>query len=380
MRTNVFFGMMIGMFLFFLISGCSISSTDAPPSDNPQLDHPIEEIEKNDDGFNDLPKPLTIEKGSFEKVYGWLDDQTILYSYTNEGYYLLESYNLYSEHKEEIFTTEAPIMNVLIHKHTENLFIHTSPYAHAANLYFTDFKGNVHFSTEIDSYELVYEWNEAEPSLMLATAFFEDWSYKVHLINSETGNVEEVEDVQPFLKWYNDKHILEQDWKEDELAFFAPIIKKSLVKTAEPEKLFEKVFRFDIFAHNIMTIKVEDKNEDEIKYSFYDLKLKEMFSIAFPNLTQYSDWLIPYYTFNEKTKTFLTFAPKIHASVDDYNEGYELVGVDLKHHKTKVFFNDLDNKPILCSKEGELCLYGYQYEQLLNIKTGKQLLLVNTST
>ncbi|MCR2820390.1 YqgU-like beta propeller domain-containing protein [Lederbergia panacisoli] len=379
MRKNVYFRIMIVLFLSLLISGCSISSTDAPPSKIPPLDNPKEEIEKSEDGFNDVLKPLTIEKGTFEKVYGWLDDQTILYSYVHAGNYFLESYNLYTKEQEIIFTTEEPIMNVLIHKHTENLFIHTSPRAHAGKLYFIDFTGNVYFTTEIDSYELAYEWNETEPSLMLVTAFFEDWSYKVHLINNETGKVEEVEDTQPFLKWYGDKYILEQDWQEDELAFFAPIIKKSLLKTTEPKQVFEKVFRFDIFAHNIMTIKVEDKNEDEIKYSFYDLKLKENFSVAFPNLTQYSDWFIPYYTFNEKTKTFLTFAPKEHNSVDHYNEGYELVGVDLNHHKTTVLFKHLENKPILCSKEGDLCLYGYQYEQLLNIKTGKQFRLVNSS-
>jgi len=380
MRSIAFFRIIIGLFLFFLLSGCSITITDAPPSENPPLEHSIKEKEKNEADFSSMPKSLTIEKGSFEKVYGWLDDQTILYSYVISGNYVLASYNLYSEDQDTIFTTEEPIMNVLIHKHSDKLFIHTSPYSHAGNLYFTDFKGNVYFSTEIDSYELAYEWNEAEPSLMLVTAFFEDWSYKVHLINSETGKVEEVEGIQPFLKWYDDKHILEQDWKEDELAFFAPIIKKSLLKTTELEKVHEEVFRFDMFAHNMMTIKVEDKNEKEIKYSFYDFKLKEVISVAFPNLTQYADWLIPFYTFNEKNQAFLTFAPKRHDSLEHYNEGYQLVSVDLKQLKTKVLLTDLENKPILCSKEGDLCLYGYQYENLLNLKTGKQLQLIHTST
>ncbi|MBS4194680.1 YqgU-like beta propeller domain-containing protein [Lederbergia citri] len=378
MCKTAIFHIVIGLFLFFLLSGCSISQADAPPSNKPQS-HPSETGEKNEDINMEQPKPLKVERGSFEKVYGWLDDQTILYSYVMEGNYYLTSYNIFGGNQESIFTSDAPIMNVLIHKNTEKLFIHTSQYSHSANIYFTDYKANIEFSTEIDSYELVYEWNEMNPSLMLLTAFFEDWSYNVKLINSETGSVENIEDVQPFLKWYDDKQILEQDWKENEVSFFAPVLKKSLISTTDSEKIFDKVFRFDTFNDHFMTIKVEEENKEEIKYSFYDSKLKEISHIAFPNLTQYSDWLIPYYTFN-KNDTFLTFAPKKHDSADHYNEGFELVSIDIKQHKKNVLFNDLENKPIMCSNEGDLCLYGYQYEQLLNIKTGKQFPLVITST
>lgn len=376
MRKSAIFHIMIG---FFLLSGCSISQADAPPSNKPQK-HPGEMREKNEDVIIQQPKPLNVISGSFEKVYGWMDSQTILYSYVNEGKYYLSSYHIFSGNQELIFTSDAPIMNVLIHKNTEKLFIHTSQYSHSANLFFTDYKGNVEFSTEIDSYELVYEWNEMNPSLMLLTAFFEDWSYQVKLINSESGTVEDIENVQPFLKWYDNQQILEQDWKEDEVAFFAPILKKSLVSTTDSEKMFDQVFRFDTFNNHIMTIKVEEENMEEIKYSFYDSKLKEIYHVAFPNLTQYSDWLIPYYTFNKKNETFLTFAPKKHDTADHYNEGFELVSVDLKQHKKSVLFNDLENKPIVCSEEGDLCLYGYQYEQLINLKTGKQFPLVITSS
>ncbi|MBS4199664.1 hypothetical protein KHA93_08345 [Bacillus sp. FJAT-49732] len=378
MRKFVIFHIVIGLVFTLLVSGCSITVTDAPPSNTPKVEHPFEENKKQEKASTKHPEPLQIQNGSFEKVYGWLDNETILYSYINEGKYVLESDQLYSKHHEVIFTSEAPIMNVLIHKHSKKLFIHTSPYSHSANVYFTDFKGNIEFSTEIDSYELVYEWNETDPSLMLVTAFFEDWSYKVHLINVNTGKVEEVEDVQPFLKWYNDKQILEQDWKVDDLAFFAPVLKKSLYETTDPVKVFEDVFRFDIFANNIMTIKVEEDNIEALKYTFFDLQQQKIFDITLPNITQYSDWLIPYYTFNEKSKTFLTFAPKKHDSIELYNEDYELISVDLNEHKKTVLFNNIENKPILCSKEGDLCLYGYQYEQLLDLNTGKILPLTNS--
>jgi len=371
------FNIIIGLIFIFVVSGCSITVTDAPPSDIPKKELPVEENKKEEKVITKIPEPLNIRTGSFEKVYGWLDDETILYSYNNEGKYFLESYHLFSKHHEVIFTSEAPIMNVLIHKHSKQLFIHTSPYSHAAKVFFTDFKGNIDFSTEIDSYELIYEWNETDPSLMLVTAFFEDWSYKVHLINSKTGKIKEIEDLQPFFKWFNGNEILEQDWQPEELTFFAPVLKKSLNNTSKSEIIFDEVFRFDIFANNMMTIKVEEENKESLIYSFFDMHHKEIFNATFPNISQYSDWLIPFYSFIEKSSLFVTLVPKKHDSLEHYNEGFDLVSVDIKRHKKTTIFNDLENKPILCSEEGDLCLYGYQYEQVLNLNTGKIVQLVH---
>ena len=70
----------------------------------------------------------------------------------------------------------------------KKLFFHTSPHTYVANIYFTDIKGNIQYTTEINSYELDYEWNEADASSMLITAFFEDWSYKVQHIDEVVEN------------------------------------------------------------------------------------------------------------------------------------------------------------------------------------------------
>ena len=48
-----------------------------------------------------------------------------------------------------------------------------------------------------------------------------------------------------------------------------------------------------------------------------------------PNLTQYSDWLVPFYDYIEKSNEFLTFAPKHHGNSDDYAGGFRLLKIDI---------------------------------------------------
>ncbi|MBS4202907.1 hypothetical protein [Lederbergia citrea] len=373
MQFRCFLYVMMVFILAIILPGCSNSySGTSPLADLPEEQETEEIVSAQSD-----VKPLNITEGIFEKVYGWIDQETLLYSYENNGKYYVYSHNLYSGISKLVFSSDAPIVNILIHKESGNLFIHTSPHSHAAMVYFTDKEGHINFSTHIDSYELAYEWNKTNPSLMLITAFYEDWSYKVHQINVQAQKVTELIGYQPFLKWFNQDHILEQDWKENEAAFFAPIWKKSLSNPTDSSLLQENVYRFDVFSNIIMTIKVPENNTEFFEYNFNDVALEtEVANFKLPNITHYSDWLVPFYDFIYEDQRFITFAPKSHGNADRYNEGYRLIQLALTDQTESILFGDLDNKPLSCSPDGVHCLYGYQFEQILNLETGEKVFLV----
>lgn len=316
--------------------------------------------------------PVEIKQANVDKIHGWLDDQTILYSYVQEGKYIIASYELFNGSSHIIFTSEHPIHNVKIHQTGQMLFVHTSKSSSVATVYFVDPRGDTLYSTEIESYELTYEWNEQDPNLMLVTAFFEDWSYETMYIHVEDRTINKVEGLQPFMKWIGESGILEQDWNRDEQEFFAPIIKKSLDNMEEGERLLEQVYRFDVLGNRLMTINVPTDNPEVMEYLFYDQNLEVYSStIVMPNLTQYTDWLIPFYDYMASNHVFLSFVPKKHESVDSYKEGFQLISFDLQENTKKVIMDKLDNKPISCSPNGKYCLYGHLFEQLLDLDSAK---------
>ncbi len=349
------------------------------PPNNP----PIEPNEPNEtDGANDAVDeranliPLVIEDEKFERFYGWLDDQTILYSSELSGEHRVYSYHLFSGNSELIFSSPAPIINVLIHQDQQKLFFHTSQYTHAANIYFTDLEGNLEYTTEIESYELAFEWNEQNASSMMITAFFEDWSYNVYHLNISSRKLEEVPSVQPFIKWYGEDRFLQQEWNEEDVEFFAAITVKELSDLSLGESLKEDVYRYDVLADHLMTITVPPEDMELFEYEFYNQSMERIAAFQTANLTQYSDWLLPFYYYDGKNNEFLTFAPKQHGNSDEYAGGFRLLKIDIDHNSVTELIDDLDNKPILCSPEGLLCLYGYQFDQILNLETGELTKLV----
>lgn len=362
MRLTVKF-FLINITIILLLSGCIEKSMNANPSPKPLNKMESQPVKK----LSIIP--LDIGSGKFEKNYGWLDDQTILYTYEDKGMYYVSSYELYEGVSETIFTSSVPIVNVVIHPMQEKLLIHTSPSSHGAKVFITDVQGNISYSTEIESYELEIEWNSKDASQMLITAFNEDWTYDIHHLDLNTNTMKKAPHLHPFMKWLGSS-IIEQRWSDDE-AFFAPLWKSSIDGNEMTELLKDEAYRFDVFSDNLMLITVPKDNPTLFEYQFLDPSMKRKYILKKPNLMQYADWLIPYYDYNVIGNRFITFVPKSHANIDTYNDGFKLIELDLDNGKEKDLIEDIENQPISCAANGEQCLYGFQLENVLNVKTGK---------
>ena len=97
-RLKTFGHILLGITLALLLSGCTKAIIDVemvPPDTHPK--------DPNEGAIQDTPIPLDIHHGVFEKVYGWLDNETVLYSYEMNGKYYVRSHHLFSGVSELIF-------------------------------------------------------------------------------------------------------------------------------------------------------------------------------------------------------------------------------------------------------------------------------------
>lgn len=337
--------------------------------------------ETSDPSEKDTPKPhnhaktdikqLDADARDFEKVYGWLDSRTIVYSIREHGGHAVYSFNLYNGHSERLFTGEAPIVNVLIHPDSKDIFVHTSPLTYVAKVYLLDAKGNVRYSDSISSYELEYDWSPYDSSKMFITAFNEDWSYKTYLLDADKEGLKEFDSPQPFLKWSGKDRFVYQQWQDEGEGFFAPLHERTLKHGDPGKKILDRVYRFDVFSdHLLMAITVPDSDREKAVYHFLDKTYNEEGSLAVYQLSQYADWLVPSYSYIKKTGDFLFLEPKGSMEVDQYKDGFSLIKYNIGSGGKEKLLELPENQPLSCSPDGENCLYGYRLEKLLRLDSG----------
>lgn len=151
---------------------------------------------------------------------------------------------------------------------------------------------------------------------------------------------------------------------------FSPLWNTSVNKHAESKLLLDEVYRFDVFSNYLMAITVPVDNQTVFQYHFFNPLMENKMTIEVPNLTQYSDWIVPYYEYNPMNNRLITFAPIHHGSADSYNNGFKLIELNLDAFTETELLANIENKPISCAPAGDLCLFGYQFEQLLDLKNG----------
>jgi hypothetical protein len=287
----------------------------------------------------------------------------------------LYRYHLSSGKSTPLFKSEYPIGDVQISPAKKNILIQSAPSSYEGKITIIDLQGNEKYSQTFPSYQLDFEWNPYQESQILISKFQEDWSFQVLLVDFEHKTTKELSLNQPFLKWIGKDQLIYLNWDPAQQKLFAPLMIHSLGDASE-HPIFPKVFQFSAFKNILMTITVNSKEESKAIYSFYDQKFNQTYEFTIPQLTKFSDWLVPFYDFNELTQQFVTLRPLKSIEADTYTDGFQLVSYNLKNHKSDVLLNGLDNKPIAISPSGNECLYGNSLEKMIDLRTKKIMNLV----
>ena len=120
-----------------------------------------------------------------------------------------------------------------------------------------------------------------------------------------------------------------------------------------------------------MTIQDESEGHNQAVYSFYKDNGELLSAFKVPHLKNFSDWLIPYFAADEKNSKLLTFVPEKAGMADQYNGTFHLNSFDFSSGKKEDVMGGLSNEPISCAAGGRWCLYGFQFEKVIDLEKKK---------
>jgi hypothetical protein len=319
---------------------------------------------------NEWKLPISIPEGEFYKLVGWLSGTQVLYITNLEQTSSVFRYDLLTGESNFIYKSEFPIVNVQISPSKKRLLIHSSPSSYEGEVTIIDTKGKELLKKSFASFELAFEWNPYQESEILVSKFDEDWSFQLFLLDLKSGNTTELNFPQPFIKWTNESEVALINWDENSPSLSAPLLVENL-ETGTEKTLFPSVINFSAYHDLSMTISVNEQDQTLANYSFFDKEMKKLFAFSIPQLSNYSDWLVPFYDYNDLKGQFITFSPLSSGEADSYTDGFQLLAYNLKTGSRTLIKEGLENEPINLSPSGDALLYGNRYEKVIDIKAKK---------
>lgn len=312
--------------------------------------------------------PLQIDKGQFNSVSGWLNNETILYI-TNVGLGSnLYTYNVYSGETKLIFESEAPIANVLPNPAGTRILIHAAPTTYEGQITIIDSTGRELLQKKLQAFDFVFKWNPYQENILLISLFSENWDFSTVKVDVLENAFADISIKEPFAYWLKDDELVYLNWGDENGSLFAPLMKMSIAKKNE-EKIMDDIYYVDTIKDLLMTISVSKENRDNAVYSFFSHDFNERSSFSTPHLSRFSGWFIPFYDFD--ANYFFTFKPLYATDVDTYSEDFQLVSVNIENSKEEVVLENMKNEPLSCSPNGKLCLYGFYFEKIIEMETKK---------
>ncbi len=310
---------------------------------------------------------------NFINVVDWVNDQKIIYGSKEKNDNILWSYNLLNGEKKKIFKTKDPIVNTMISPTGTKLLVHTAPSVENAEVTILSLSGKILANRIVPSHEFSALWNPYDENKILFTAFDEEWNFRVYFANIDTQELTKIETKQPFMKWASSETL---DWINKSGSQSEGELYRYSLKTKQNKKRDTKVVDYENLKDKEIWIKKDLNSDDHLIYQVHSKQSSKMIQWKVPFLTSMDAPVIMNSAYLDKQNQYLLFVPQTSGTEDSYKEGYNLVKYDLKSGEKKTIVTHVENEPISCSANGEYCLYGYRFEKLIHLDTGKITTLV----
>ncbi|WP_141431600.1 hypothetical protein [Bacillus sp. 03113] len=360
-----FFPLFLGLFMF-LLSGCS-KSVEMQPHFSKD-DTLVKEKKSETIKSNKTITPLHVEKGEFSMIAGWINNNKLIYVTnigTGSNVYM---YDLFSNKSDLLYTSAVPITSIFISPSKDKLLIQSTIAANKEEITIINQKGKTLFNQKVDAFDISYSWNPYDENIILMSTFTEDWNDQQYKINLNLASSEQIHLPNPFSFWINNKEVVYLQWDQEHLNPTAPL-EKRIIEDSLGKEIMSNIYQVDTFRDTLLTISFNETKKEETQYSFYSNTLKPIGSFSIPYLTNFSNVLIPFYSYVQDQKKLYTFKPFYSAETDSYHNSFELISYDLNNNRSSTVISGLENEPISCSPNGKWCLYGFYFEKLINIMT-----------
>ncbi|MEW9500416.1 hypothetical protein [Jeotgalibacillus marinus] len=323
---------------------------------------------ENDKSLASL-NPLILPSSSFHSYIGWLNNHEILYAaQIDQLEYHIISYNICTAQTKIVLSEQGSLTQASLSPSKQSLLLHKADSTLNAevSVFNLQTKEKV-WSHVIESYELLYEWNEHDESKILFTAFESDWTYKVWLADINKKEWEEITGTPPFIAWSSLDKFVYQQWSSEINVPEAPVY-EHFFDIDYSNQVKEAVLAFDLLQPFFMTVEL-GKEEKEFSYTF-DREGEIISTFTAPSVQMYSDWVIPKYDFIKSENTFITFKPYKDGEYNTEENQFALVSWDVEASAETVIKDYVNNEPLSCSPDGAYCLMGFQYTSIIDMIDG----------
>ncbi len=332
--------------LFIFIGGCE---------DNQEQLKNENETDTNEDATIEPVPPKEDPEYKFERSYGWLDDETFIYSAVKDEQYFLFSYHLVSQKKHELLKTDEIIAEASVSPNKEQILVYSSADYLSANLRVLTSEGEELYNTSILSSELSFSWNPFNDNVALLEIFNEDWTYQTYILDLDKKNLEEIHVPMPFAQWYSEDSLLYLDNVSSQQV--ATLIKYDL-QTEEETVLYEDVLEFRSEQNISLIIQNTHGDVPSVEYAFYAEKEKNVQSLRIALSESYLEWGLLPFDLLEKEQILGTF-------MEMGGQQYELTEFNWKTGKKRALLSGVNPAPLSYSPDGKKILYGYTLENVI---------------
>ncbi|MER2088490.1 MAG: hypothetical protein ABS920_02050 [Sporosarcina sp.] len=314
----------------------------------------------------EMTKILPADPAKFHFVVDWLTETEVVYVEKENGFYLLNSFDLQTGEKETLYEDASIIIDALIHPSKKYILLHTSVDASSATIKIVTTDGTVYDEIKVASTELGIEWNDMDPSLILLTAFHQDWTFDLFLYNGKKEVLKILPIDDPFPKWLGIDTIAYSDM-EGHLLDGGEIHTYSLGTEIWGQLNVSGVVYFDTYEDSILFVQI-NKDGD----ASYTIKKKDgivQSAWRMPAISNYSEWVFPDIEWHSSDTLFLT-SPETGGQLDELTSPYRLVRVTAGQQD--IVTDEFTEGILRCSPSGQNCLTGYSAENLIDVKKKTQ--------
>ena len=322
------------------------------PSDVGEVGHPSNQVKPS----------VLLDNNAFHSVVGWISNEDIVFIIVEKGQWLVRTYSISTNSWKTLYTTTTPVIQATIHPSKEMILLHTSKDSSTAEIQFLHKNGYIIQSLSFESAEIYMDWHPTNSNLVVFTTFYEDWTYNTFVYDGATQDLKSIEIENPFAKWYDEENLMVFRWSDSgldgsELLLYSN--KDGTLKATGKERILDATN----IGEALLYIHVNEENK-QFEYHLEDLKGNEKFEWVTPAVSNYSEWIIPSLSI-VSPKTFILLNAKESRNQDDPSQMSILSKISLEGQQ---ILGEIEEQPISCSPNGDICLGGYAKENWIQIE------------
>ncbi|MFX3674378.1 MAG: hypothetical protein ACE3JQ_08025 [Paenisporosarcina sp.] len=346
--------------VLFFISSCDKENSVTPITKIPPV------VKTQPAVLPEKIKTYEVQNQEFDRVVGWISDESLLLIERKNDEFILFTYDLYSEEKTVITKVNEPIIDVKIHPSKDVLAIIMSDNSLHATIKIVTLGGKTIDQLTIESSELYIDWHTTNPTLLLITSFNKDWTFDTFAYSSLTQEMKRIPSIHPILKWKDENHLVAINWRPED-ALSGGTISEMAILTSEVKDTEDSGYiYFDIYKDIFVGVKIDPTTEQFI-YTLTNVITKEVKIYRTPALSNYSQWFVPELFWTEEN-SFLTYVATNSGLIDSLGGNLHLAEFNFESKEDKKA--NLSYSMLSCSPSGEYCLTGNRFEEILNLESG----------